>query len=45
MLHKNPMTNSAIDEEASQVALDEKCRRNDTIQVNAKQWLKAVKRD
>jgi len=45
MLHKNLMTNSAIHEEAAQVALDEKCRRNDTIQVNATQWLKAVKRD
>jgi len=45
MLHKNPMANSAIDAEAAQVALDEKCRRNNTIQVNAKQWLKTVKRE
>jgi len=45
MLHKNPMTNSAIDEEAEQVELDENIRRNDKIQVNAKQWLKSVKRD
>lgn len=45
MLHKNPMTIRAIDEEAEQVALDEKRSRNDTPQVNAKQWLKTVKRD
>jgi len=45
MLHKNPMTHNAIDEEAAQVALDEKIRRNDIIQVHAKQWLKSVKRD
>jgi len=45
MLHKNPMTNSAIDAEAEQVELDENIRRNDKIQVNAKQWLKSVKRD
>jgi len=39
MLHKNPMTNGAIDEEAVQAANNDKCSRND------KQWLKEVKRD
>ena len=41
MLHKNPMTMLAIDEEA----LDEKRSSNDTPHRGAKQWLKTVKRD
>jgi len=41
MLHKNPKTMLAIDEEA----LDEKRSSNDTPHRGAKQWLKTVKRD
>jgi rubrerythrin len=45
MLHKNSMTNSTIDAEYMHTALDEKVRKDNTIQMNATNWLKAVKRD